>query len=128
MVEGQPAHPARQSPLVWLAKVEGPDGVCSDSQRDLTSGMSQVNSSAQRARGRVVDPRGQSSAWRGTNVLARAISLTHPQPKSLREPVPIKELACTAQTPNAVLLWIHPSDGSASLLVLQGPSRRGPMT
>ena len=30
--------PAKQSPRVWLAKVEGPDGVCSDSKRDLTSG------------------------------------------------------------------------------------------
>ena len=30
--------PAKQRPGVWLAKVEGPDGVCSDSKRDLTSG------------------------------------------------------------------------------------------
>ena len=30
--------PAKQSPRIWLAKVEGPDGVCSDSERDLTSG------------------------------------------------------------------------------------------
>ena len=30
--------PAKQSPQVWLAKVEGPDGMCSDSKRDLTSG------------------------------------------------------------------------------------------
>ena len=30
--------PAKQSPRVWLAKAEGPDGVCSDSERDLTSG------------------------------------------------------------------------------------------
>ena len=29
--------PTKQSPLVWLAKAEGPDGVCSDSKRDLTS-------------------------------------------------------------------------------------------
>ena len=46
-----------------------------------------------------------------------------PQPKSQREPVPARELACTAQTPNAVLLWIHPSGrGSNSLPVPQGPS------
>ena len=32
--------PARQSPRVWLAKVEGLDGVCSDSKRDLASGRS----------------------------------------------------------------------------------------
>ena len=48
-----------------------------------------------------------------------------PQPKSQREPVPVRELTCTVQTPNAVLLWIHPSNGSASLPVLQGPSHRG---
>ena len=29
---------AKQSPGVWLAKVEGLDGVCPDSKRDLTSG------------------------------------------------------------------------------------------
>ena len=29
--------PAKQSPLVWLAKAEGPDGVWSDSKQDLTS-------------------------------------------------------------------------------------------
>ena len=30
--------PAKQRPRVWLAKAEGPDGVCLDSERDLTSG------------------------------------------------------------------------------------------
>ena len=30
--------PAKQRPRVWLAKAEGPEGVCSDSKRDLTSG------------------------------------------------------------------------------------------
>ena len=30
---------ARQSPQVWLAKAEGLDGVCSDSQWYLTYGM-----------------------------------------------------------------------------------------
>ena len=29
---------AKQRPRVWLAKTEGPDRVCSDSKRDLTSG------------------------------------------------------------------------------------------
>ena len=48
------------------------------------------------------------------------------QSKSQREPVPITKIASTAQTPNVVLLWIHPSDGPASLPVLQGPSCRGP--
>ena len=32
--------PAKQSPRVWLAKAEGPDGVCSDSKWDLASGRS----------------------------------------------------------------------------------------
>ena len=32
--------PAKQSPRVWLAKAEGPDGVCSDSKHDLASGQS----------------------------------------------------------------------------------------
>ena len=37
---GQRGSPlAKQSPRVWLAKAEGPDGVCSDSKRDLTSGI-----------------------------------------------------------------------------------------
>ena len=31
---------AKQSPRVWLAKAEGPDGLCSDSKRDLVSGRS----------------------------------------------------------------------------------------
>ena len=31
-------RPAKQSPRVWLAKAEGPDTLCSDSKRDLTSG------------------------------------------------------------------------------------------
>ena len=36
--ERRGSPPAKQRPLVWLAKVEGPDRVCSDSKRDLTSG------------------------------------------------------------------------------------------
>ena len=32
--------PAKQSPQVWLAKVEGPGGVCSYSKRNLSSGRS----------------------------------------------------------------------------------------
>ena len=34
------SSPAKQRPRVWLAKVEGPDGVCSDSKQDLASGRS----------------------------------------------------------------------------------------
>ena len=32
--------PAKQSPRVWLAKAEGPDGLCSHNKRDLASGRS----------------------------------------------------------------------------------------
>ena len=32
--------PAKQSPRVWLAKAEGPNGVCSHSKRDLAPGRS----------------------------------------------------------------------------------------
>ena len=75
--------------------------------------------------GELLNPGRQSSA--GTKALASTISLSHPQPKFQREPVPSTKLACTMQTPNTVLLWIHPSDGPASLLVLQGHSCRGPL-
>ena len=53
MVEGQPPLPRGQgrAPKVWLAKVEGPDPLSSNSQRDLTYGMLKVNSSAQRVGG-----------------------------------------------------------------------------
>ena len=30
--------PAKQRLQVWLAKTEGPDGACSDSKQELTSG------------------------------------------------------------------------------------------
>ena len=58
-VEGQPAGQGR-APKVWLAKVEGLDGVSSDSQRDLTSGMLKVNSSALRERGGREDTKRES--------------------------------------------------------------------
>ena len=32
--------PAKQSPGVWLAEAEGPDGLCSHNKRDLASGRS----------------------------------------------------------------------------------------
>ena len=71
----------------------------------------------------MLSPRRQSSAPQGTNALASAISLSHPQPNSQREPVAITELACTAQTTNAVLLWVHPLDGSACF----PPGAAGPL-
>ena len=48
------SSPGKQSPRVWLAKAEGPDGLCSHNKRDLASGRSYVNSSAQKA-GRLED-------------------------------------------------------------------------
>ena len=49
-MDGQPTWEGR-APEVWLAKVEGPDSVSSESQWDLTSGMLKVNSSALREQG-----------------------------------------------------------------------------
>ena len=53
-MEGQPTRQGR-APEVWLAKAEGLDSVNSDSQRDLTSGMLKLNSSALREQGRQED-------------------------------------------------------------------------
>ena len=55
-LEGQPARQGR-GPEVWIAKVEGPVSVSSDSQQDLTSGMLKVNSAALREQGRQEDTR-----------------------------------------------------------------------
>ena len=130
MVEGQPTRQGR-APKVWLAKAEGPDCMSSDSQWDLTSGMLKVNSSALREQGRcwegeLLSPVRRAQLGGGKRFWEAPSPSPIPQPYSKREPVPFTELACTAQTPNSVLLWIHLSDGSASILVLQGPSHRGP--
>ena len=50
MGEGQPARQGR-APEVWPAKPEGPDCMSSDSQRDLTTRMLKVNTSALREQG-----------------------------------------------------------------------------
>ena len=75
----------------------------------------------------MLSPGRQSSAWWGTKALASAISLSHPPAEIPKGTSSHHELACTVQTPNAVLLWIHPSDASASLPVLQDPSRSRPL-
>ena len=75
----------------------------------------------------MLSPGRQSSAWQGTKVLASTISLSHSPAEIPKGTSSVIELACTAQTASAVLLWIHPSCGSASLPVLQGPSHRGPL-
>ena len=95
---------------------------------NIWNGISQqLCSKSGRARGQweggLLSPRGQSSAWRWATPSPSPI----PQPKSQREPVPITKLAPTVQTPNVVLLWIHPSDRSASFPVPQDPSQSGPL-
>ena len=69
-------------------------------------------------------PGQQSSTWWGTKALDSAISLAHP-PAKIPKGTSFHQGNCLhAQTPNAVLLWIHPSGGrSDSLPVLQGPSQ-----
>ena len=131
-VEGQPIRQGR-APEVWLAKVEGPDCMSSDSQWDLTAGMLKVNSSALgsgRTRGHregeLLSPEDRALLCGKQGLWPAPSPSLIPQPKSQRETVPLTELACTAQTPNTVLLWIKSSSGSASLSVLQGPSLRGP--
>ena len=75
---------------------------------------------------RVVKPQKDTDHWGYEGAGECHFPLPYTQPKFQKEPVSITELACTTQTPNAVLLWIHPSDRSASLPVPQGPSRSGP--
>ena len=72
--------------------------------------------------GELLSPGRQSSAWRGTKALDSAISLAHP-PAKIPKGNSTCQGTCSTQTPNAVLLRIHPSGGSDSLLVPQGPSR-----
>ena len=127
VVEEQTAGQGR-APEVWLAKAEGPDCVSSDSQRYLTSGMLKVNSSALREQGGREGEflsLGRTQLSGGTKALVSTISLSHPPaeiPKGTSSHHP------TVQMPNAVQLWIHPSNGPASLPVLQGTSCRGPPT
>ena len=70
-----------------------------------------------------MSPGGQSSAWWGTKVLTSPITLAHPPSKILKGTSSCQGTCLHAQTPNAVLLRIHPSSGSDSLPVPQGPSR-----
>ena len=64
--------------------------------------------------GRYVDPRGQRLAEEQKRWPVPSPSPI-PQSKSQRKQVPNRELASTMQTPNAVLLWIHPLDRLAWL-------------
>ena len=125
--------PAKQSPRVWLAKAEGPDGVSVFRQQVGLNIWKVINeqicSESGRSEGQLegglLSPGKQSSGLQGTKAIARAISLAHPPAK-----IPKGTSSCqgtclhSAQTPNTVLLRIHPSGGSDSLPVpvLQGPS------
>ena len=73
-----------------------------------------------------VEPQTTECSLAGNKGARQHHPLPIPQPKSRREPVPVRELACTSSTPNAELLRIHLCCGrSGSLLVPQGPSRSG---
>ena len=68
----------------------------------------------------MLSPGGQNSArWGNKGSGQRHLPL--PSPSRNPKGNQFTELACTVQTPMAVLLWIHPSDGCASLLVAAGP-------
>ena len=70
---------------------------------------------------------GQTSAWWGTKALRSAISLAHPPAKIPKGTSSVRTLLAPGKHPMlCLLLRIHPSNGSASLLMLQGPSQSGP--
>ena len=81
-----------------------------------------------RARGRqegeLLSPgRTELSGW--TKALVRAISPSHPPNKITKGTCSHQQTCLHSANAQHSLLLIHPSDGSASLLVLQGPSSRG---
>ena len=74
-----------------------------------------------------MSPGRQSSAWQGNKGAGKHhLPLPSPSQNSTGNQFPSLNLLALHKTPNTVLLWIHPSYGSASLLVLQGPSCRVP--
>ena len=78
--------------------------------------------------GELLSPGRQGSAQWGTKALASTMSLSHP-PAEIPKGTSFHHRTCLhPQMPNVVLLWIHLSDWPASLLVLQGPSHREPLT
>ena len=76
---------AKQRTRIWLAKVEGPDGVCSDSKGDLTSEGYKLTALLgeqygwRTVGGRVVEPRTTEHSLAG-NKGARQRHLPHPSP------------------------------------------------
>ena len=76
--------------------------------------------------GRVVEPRRTELNLEGNKGTGK-LHLPHPSPSQNPKGNQFPSgILLAPQTPNAVILWIHPSDGSASLPVLQGLSHRGP--
>ena len=106
----------------------------SDSQRDLTSRMLKVNSSALgerrlgRARGHweaeLLSLRRHNSAQWGTKALASAISLSHPPAETLKG-TSSPNLLASLKHPMLCFCGSIPLTRLASLPVLQGPSLRG---
>ena len=76
--------------------------------------------------GRVVEPLRTELSLVGNKALRSAISLTH-TPAKIPKGTSSQHGTCFHQvkTPNTVFLGIHPSDRSASLPVVQGPSQSG---
>ena len=77
--------------------------------------------------GRVVEPRRTELNLEGTKGTGK-LHLPHPSPSQNPKGNQFPSgILLAPQTPNAVLLWIHPSDRSASLPVPQDPSRSEPL-
>ena len=76
--------------------------------------------------GRVVEPEDRAQLNRGTKVLAISISLSHP-PAEIPKGTSSHHQTCLHQANTQCYASVGPSlQLTASLLVLQGPSRRGP--
>ena len=77
--------------------------------------------------GELLSPRRQSSARHGNKGAGHhPFSLPFPSWNSKGNQFPSLDLLAPCRKPNAVLLWIHPSNRPASFPVLQGPSNRAP--
>ena len=129
------SHPARQSPQVWLAKVEGPDCMSSDSQQDLKSQMLKVNSSALESGegertpgGRVVEPQKTELSLGGEGNKDPGqchLPLPSPSQNSKGNQFPSRNLLAPGKHPTLCFCGSIPPMGHP-LLVLWGLSHRGP--
>ena len=73
----------------------------------------------------LLSPRQQSSAWWGTKALASAISLPHPPAKIPKGTSSCQGTCLHHANTQRCASADHPSGGSDSLPVAQGPSQRG---